>query len=213
MALFGFSGLACDNTAAAKDLPQPADDAQLATETGEQKVVFAAGCFWCVEAVFDQLEGVSDVVSGYAGGTAETANYEAVSTGQTNHAEVIQITYDPSKITYGQLVRIFFATHNPTTLNQQGPDHGSQYRSAIFYETDEQKRIAESYVKQMVDAGIYKPGQIVTTLEKLEKFYPAEAYHQDYAAFNPGNPYIRAYVPSKIEKLKKVAGEKVKAGR
>jgi methionine-S-sulfoxide reductase len=203
---FGFGG----NDVFA-DLPQPKQELPVKEGQASRVAVFAGGCFWCVEAVFEQLPGVSDVVSGYAGGTPETANYTAVSGGDTDHAEVIQITYDPAKIGYGQLLRVFFGTHDPTTLNRQGPDAGRQYRSAIFYSDADEKRVAEGYIRQLTEAKAFsKP--IVTTLEPLEKFHPAEKYHQDFVRFNPNHPYVRAWMPSKQEKLEKLrAAETPKA--
>jgi len=167
-----------------------------------QTAVLAGGCFWCTEAVFEQLEGVKKVVSGYAGGTAETAKYEIVSTGKTDHAEAVRITYDPSKITYGQLLKVFFSVaHDPTQLNRQGPDWGPQYRSTIFYADEEQKRVAEAYIDQLTAAGVFsKP--IVTTLEPLGEFYPAEDYHQDFCRRNPDHGYVVINALPKIEKVR-----------
>jgi len=179
------------------------------TESTQATAVFAGGCFWCVEAVFEQLEGVSAVVSGYAGGEAATAKYDLVSSHQTDHAEVVQITYDPSVITYGQLLKVFFATHDPTTLNRQGPDQGKQYRSAVFYVGDEQKRITQEYIKQLDEAGTYRD-PIVTTLEPLEKFYPAEDYHQDFVVHNPNHPYIVYNALPKVKKVREKFGDLLK---
>ncbi len=211
MLMLGLGAFACDQPTHPKDLPQPKTDLAVTDAAPPRTAVFAAGCFWCVETVFDQLDGVSDVVSGYAGGSESTAKYNVVSSGQNKHAEVVQITYDPAKITYGQLLRVFFATHDPTTKNRQGPDHGSQYRSAIFYADEDEKRVAAAYIEQLKEEGVYAPKEIVTTLEPLEKFYPAEAYHQDFVQFNPGNPYIQAYVPAKLDKLKAAAPDKLKS--
>ncbi|MCX6594816.1 MAG: peptide-methionine (S)-S-oxide reductase MsrA [Acidobacteria bacterium] len=190
------------NTMAA-DFPDPAIDAKLAATPGKATAVLAGGCFWCTEAVFEIMDGVEDVISGYSGGTADTARYDIVSSGRTAHAEAILITYDPSKVTYGQLLKIFFAVaHDPTTLNRQGADVGPQYRSAIFYAGDEQKRIAEAYIKQ-IDAAHVLRNPIVTQLGPLEKFYTAEGYHQNYAVGNRNNPYIVNVSDPKVEKLKK----------
>jgi peptide-methionine (S)-S-oxide reductase len=179
---------AADNAITA--FPNPAVDALIATSKGEQTAVVAGGCFWGIQAVFQHVKGVINATSGYSGGAANTAEYELVSTGETGHAESVKITYDPSQITYGQLLRVFFSVaHDPTQLNRQGPDSGTQYRSVIFYNSDEQKRIAEAYVVQLEKARIF-PRQIVTQLVALKGFYPAEAYHQDYAAQHPNNPYI-----------------------
>ena len=179
---------AADNAITA--FPNPAVDALIATSKGEQTAVVAGGCFWGIQAVFQHVKGVINATSGYSGGAANTAEYELVSTGETGHAESVKITYDPSQITYGQLLRVFFSVaHDPTQLNRQGPDSGTQYRSVIFYNSDEQKRIAEAYVVQLEKARIF-PRQIVTQLVALKAFYPAEAYHQDYVAQHPNNPYI-----------------------
>lgn len=182
--------------------PEPALDTQPAT--GKQTAVFAGGCFWCTEAVFEIMEGVTDVISGYAGGTKETAKYDIVSTGRTGHAESILITYDPKKTSYGQLLKIFFSVaHDPTSLNRQGADVGPQYRSAIFYVNEEQKKVAEAYIKQIDESHVLRK-PIVTQLAPLEKFYTAETYHQNYAVNNRSNPYIVNVSDPKVEKLKKM---------
>ena len=171
-------------------VPSPAVDATLATTKAEQTAVVSGGCFWGIQAVFQHVKGVISATSGYSGGAANTAEYELVSNGDTGHAESVKIVYDPSQITYGQLLRVFFSVaHDPTELNRQGPDTGSQYRSAIFYGSDEQKRIAEAYIAQLEKAKVF-PRPIVTQLVPLKAFYAAEAYHQDYAARHPDNPYI-----------------------
>jgi peptide-methionine (S)-S-oxide reductase len=165
--------------------------------------VFAGGCFWGVEAVFEHLIGVIDVVSGYAGGSAESARYDLVGTGSTGHAEAVQVTFDPARITYGQLLQVFFSVaHDPTELNRQGPDVGPQYRSAIFYADEEQARVARAYIAQLSKAGLFtRP--IVTEMSALRKFYPAEAYHQDYMARNPNDLYILIHDRPKIARLEK----------
>jgi peptide-methionine (S)-S-oxide reductase len=171
-------------------LPPPSVDTPVATAKMVQTAVVAGGCFWGIQAVFQHVKGVVNVTSGYSGGAANTARYELVSTGQTGHAESVKIVYDPSQITYGQLLWVFFSVaHDPTELNRQGPDTGSQYRSAIFYANDKQKRIAEAYIAQLTNAKIF-PRPIVTAVVPLKGFYPAESYHQDYAAHHPENPYI-----------------------
>jgi len=167
-----------------------------------QSAVFAAGCFWCVEAVFQELDGVLEVESGYAGDSAQTANYKKVCEGTTNHAEAVRIVFDPTRISYGQLLKVFFATHDPTQLNRQGPDAGRQYRSAIFYAGDEQKRVAEAYIRQLEEEKAF-PRKIVTTLEPLKAFYPAEDYHQDFAQRNPNHPYITHWAIPKVAKVRK----------
>jgi peptide-methionine (S)-S-oxide reductase len=175
---------------AAAAVPNPAVDAPTAASKGEQTAVVAGGCFWGIQAVFQHVKGVVKATSGYSGGGANTAEYELVSTGDTGHAESVKITYDPSQITYGQLLRVFFSVaHDPTQLNRQGPDSGSQYRSVIFYGSDEQKQIAEAYVVQLEKARVF-PRAIVTQVVPLKAFYPAEAYHQDYATHHPHDLYI-----------------------
>jgi peptide-methionine (S)-S-oxide reductase len=178
------------------------DDA-LAATPGKAKAVFAGGCFWGTQAVFERVKGVVDTTVGYSGGSAATATYDQVTTETTGHAESVEVVYDPSKITYGQLLRIFFSVgHDPTQLNRQGPDEGPSYRSAIFYENDDQKRIAQAYIAQL-DAAHAFARPIVTEVSPLKGFYRAEDYHQDYALHNPGNPYILVCDRPKIEALKK----------
>jgi peptide-methionine (S)-S-oxide reductase len=182
--------------------PDPAVDTPLASVAARQTAVLAGGCFWCVEAVFKELAGVESVRSGYAGGTAETANYKAVCSGATDHAEAIEVVYDPSKTTFGQLLKIHFSiAHDPTQLNHQGNDVGRQYRSAIFYADEEQRRVAEAYIRQLNDAGVFN-APIVTTLEPLKQFFVAETYHQNYAELNPNQPYVAYVALPKVEKLR-----------
>lgn len=189
--------------------PDPAVDSDR-TAKGKQTAVFAGGCFWCTEAVFEQLAGVDKVVSGFAGGDAASAHYEIVSAGRTNHAESIEITYDPAKITYGTLLKVFFSVaHDPTQLNRQGPDYGRQYRSAIFYKDAEQKRIAEAYIKQLDEAQLFKK-PIVTEVVALTHFYPAEAYHQHFVKLHPDHPYVVQNSLPKLDKLKKQYPELLK---
>src|SRR5450432_331889 len=177
---------------------------------GKQTAVLAGGCFWCVEAVFQQIEGVDKIVSGYSGGDAASAHYEIVSTGKTGHAESVQITYDPRKISYGQLLKVFFdVAHNPTELNRQGPDVGPQYRSAIFYSNPEQKKIAEAYIKQLDEAKAFRK-PIVTQVVPLKAFYPAEEHHQNFCNRNPQNPYVRGVAMPKVEKVKQKVPELAK---
>jgi peptide-methionine (S)-S-oxide reductase len=171
-------------------VPNPAMDATLTPAKSEQTAVVSGGCFWGIQAVFQHVKGVISATSGYSGGAAGTAEYESVSNGDTGHAESVKITYDASQITYGQLLRVFFSVaHDPTQLNRQGPDTGSQYRSSIFYNNDEQKRIAEAFIVQLDKAKVF-PRPIVTQVVALKAFYPAEAYHQDYATRHPDSPYI-----------------------
>ena len=185
------------------DLPAPEG------EPGQTRTaVLAAGCFWCVEAMFEPVAGVTEVVSGYAGGSEAEAQYELVSRGSTDHAEAVRVTYDPAKVSYGDLLRVFFATHDPTTKDRQGPDWGRQYRSTIFYADEDEKRVAEAYIGQLNEAKVFDK-KIVTTLEPLKDsgFYPAEKYHQDFVKNNPDHPYVRQWVPDKIKKLQKYAGD------
>jgi peptide-methionine (S)-S-oxide reductase len=185
-----------------EEFPDPVVDATIADKAGQSRAVLAGGCFWCVEAVYKNLEGVSSVNSGYAGGTADTADYETVSSGATDHAESVEVVYDPSRISYGQILKVFFAiAHDPTQLNRQGPDTGRQYRSAIFYADGEQKRVAEAYIDQLNKAHVFDQ-PIVTEVVPLEAFYQAETYHQDYAARNPLNPYIVFNAQPKVRKLR-----------
>ena len=194
---------------AAPRFPDPALDPKPAV-AGTQTAVLAGGCFWGVEAVFDRLAGVSNVVSGFAGGSKATAHYEVVSSGTTGHAESVQITYDPSQISYGQLLKVFFAVaHDPTELNRQGPDEGTQYRSSIFYANDEQRQVAEAYIRQLDAAKIF-PHRIVTSVVPLQGFYAAEAYHQHFLDHNRTYPYIVYNDLPKLEHLKKEFPELLK---
>jgi peptide-methionine (S)-S-oxide reductase len=184
----------------ASSFPDPVRDQ--APAPGQQNAVLAGGCFWGVEAVFEQLNGVSDVVSGYAGGNRVTAHYEAVSSGTTGHAESVRITYDPARISYGRLLKVFFAVaHDPTEINRQGPDEGTQYRSAIFYANDEQKAVAEAYVQQLNAAKVFKR-TIATKVTRLDGFYAAEDSHQNFLARNPTYPYIVVNDLPKLRALK-----------
>ena len=184
-------------------VPPPVVDTPRASTSSQQTAVFSGGCFWGVQAVFQHVKGVISATSGYSGGSsAKTAEYETVSTGETGHAESVQIVFDPAQITYGELLRVFFSVaHDPTQLNRQGPDEGTQYRSAIFYSNDGQKRIAEAYIAQLDDAKIFSH-RIVTQVAALQAFYPAEAYHQNYAALHPDQPYIVFNDAPKVEHLK-----------
>jgi peptide-methionine (S)-S-oxide reductase len=182
--------LASGAQAANGSFPAPAVDEPIARTSSQETVVVAGGCFWGIQAVFQHVKGVVSATSGYSGGGSSTAQYEVVSTGETGHAESVKIVYDPSQVTYGELLRVFFSVaHDPTQLNRQGPDEGSQYRSVIFYNSDEQKNIAEAYIAQLDKAKIF-PRPIVTQVVALKAFYPAEAYHQNYAANHPYEPYI-----------------------
>jgi len=192
-------------TRAAEDavvIPAPAMDA--APASGIQTAVVAGGCFWGVQGVFQHTAGIVNAVSGYAGGTKATADYQTVSTGRTGHAESVEIKFDPQKISYGKILQIYFSVaHDPTQLNRQGPDTGTQYRSAIFTTSDEQKKIAEAYIAQLDAAKVFSR-PIVTKVGTLEAFYPAEAYHQDYLTLHPNQPYIAFNDIPKVENLKKL---------
>ena len=183
-------------------MPIPASAAEKA-EPALQTAVLAGGCFWGVDAVFKHVKGVVEVESGYSGGSAETANYKMVSNGHTGHAESVRVRFDPAKVSYQTLLKVFFSVaHDPTQLNRQGPDYGTQYRSAIFYTDQEQKKIAQSYIRQLTVARTY-PKPIVTQLLPLDVFYPAEDYHQNYLARHPSQPYIVMFDQPKLEQLRK----------
>ncbi len=188
-------------------LPAPALDEPAGQASARETAVFAGGCFWGVQGVFQHTRGVLNAVSGYAGGQQASAHYDSVGTGRTGHAESVQISYDPKQISYGKLLQIYFSVaHDPTQLNRQGPDSGTQYRSAIFYTNAGQKEVAERYVAQLEAAKLF-PGKIVTQLTPLNAFYPAEAYHQDYATLNPRSPYIVQFDLPKIANLKTMMPE------
>lgn len=180
------------------------------SETQNDIAVFAGGCFWCTEAVFGELRGVRSVVSGYSGGTTDNPTYEQVCSGSTGHAEAIKIDFDPGQISFRDLMTVFFATHDPTTLNRQGNDAGTQYRSAILYANEEQKQQAEAFIKELEVAKTYK-NPIVTTLEPLREFYPAEDYHQKFFANNPYQPYCQYTIPPKLNKLHKQFSQLLKS--
>ncbi|SIT31958.1 peptide-methionine (S)-S-oxide reductase MsrA [Achromobacter sp. MFA1 R4] len=192
-------------------IPPPAADTTAAPAgqaATQEKAILAGGCFWGVQAVFQHVKGVSNAVSGYAGGQAATANYNAVSGGRSGHAEAVEITYDPRQISYGQLLQIYFSVaHDPTQLNRQGPDHGPQYRSAVFPANDSQRKVAEAYIAQLNKSGVY-PKALATTLEPLQAFYPAEDYHQDYLVRNPNSLYIVINDVPKVENLAKTFPER-----
>ena len=214
MSIFGFSAIrsatfsvlfavaTCCGCSAAAKLPVPTTDAALAQKPGKATAVFAGGCFWGTQSVFERVKGVLDTTAGYAGGSAETATYDQVTTETTGHAESVKVVYDPSKITYGRLLQVFFTVvHDPTQLNRQGPDVGTSYRSAIFTLNDDQRRLSEAYIAQLNAAKVF-PKPIVTQVTPSKGFYRAEDYHQDYALNNPGNPYILVCDRPKVEALK-----------
>ena len=203
LVLFGARLTSGASRAVSEPVAAPIVDAT-ASSPAEDTAVFAGGCFWGIEAVFEHVKGVKSAVSGYAGGNVANPSYEQVSTGDTGHAESVQVVYDPAQVSYGKLLQIFFSVaHDPTQLNRQGPDSGPQYRSAIFTTSDEQKKVAEAYIAQLNAAKVYKK-PIVTKVGPLEGFYPAEAYHQDYLTLHPTQPYIAYNDIPKVENLKKI---------
>ena len=208
---FGGGGGGATAAVSPSEFPDPAIDIE-APAADEQVTVLAGGCFWCVEAVYKELDGVLEVASGYAGGTAETATYERVCSTSTDHAEVVRIRFDPRRTTFGQLLKIFFSVaHDPTQVNRQGADVGRQYRSAIFYADADQQRVAAAYIAQLDAASVFD-APIATVLEPIEAFYAAEAEHQDYAARNPAQPYIAFNATPKVAKLREHFGDRLKGG-
>jgi peptide-methionine (S)-S-oxide reductase len=203
LVLFGIAiaTFGCVAAKAAARIPAPKVDTPLAQSSSKQTAVFAGGCFWGTQAVFERVKGVVSTEAGYSGGSAATATYAQVTTETTNHAESVKVVFDPSKITYGTLLRVFFSVHDPTELNRQGPDVGTSYRSAVFYANPEQKRIADAYIAQLDAAKVF-PKPIVTQVVPLKGFYEAESYHQDYALHHPDNPYILICDRPKIATLK-----------
>jgi peptide-methionine (S)-S-oxide reductase len=199
--------IACHASSAAVKLPNPVADEPLSKSKSTETVVLAGGCFWGIQAVFEHVKGVSSATAGYSGGSASTAQYETVSTGQTGHAESVRVVYDPSQVSIGQILKVFFSVaHDPTELNRQGPDEGTQYRSVIFYASEDQRRIAQAYVDQLNGAKVFtRP--IVTQIVGLKAFYPAEGYHQDYAEHHPNEPYIAINDLPKLDHLKQTLPE------
>jgi peptide-methionine (S)-S-oxide reductase len=188
-------------------LPDPAADAPLSKTKGTQTVVLAGGCFWGIQAVFEHVKGVTSATAGYSGGSANTAQYETVSTGRTGHAESVRVVFDPSQVSFGQILKVFFSVaHDPTELNRQGPDEGTQYRSVIFYASDDQKRVAQAYIEQLNRAKLF-PEPIVTQVVALQAFYAAEDYHQNYAEHHPNEPYIAMNDLPKLDHLKQTLPE------
>jgi peptide-methionine (S)-S-oxide reductase len=203
--------IAPSTTTAAVAIPNPVVDEPIATAKGQQTVVLAGGCFWGIQSVFEHVKGVKSATAGYAGGTVKNPSYEQVSSGTTGHAESVKIVYDPSKVTFGQLLKVFFSVaHDPTELDRQGPDSGTQYRSAIFFTSDTQQRIAKAYIDQLNGAKVY-PQPIVTELTPYSAFYQAEDYHQDFADKNPYNTYIMMNDAPKVANLKKELPDLYKA--
>jgi peptide-methionine (S)-S-oxide reductase len=199
--------IACHASSAAVKLPNPVADEPLSKSKSAEIVVLAGGCFWGIQSVFEHVKGVSSATAGYSGGSASTAQYETVSTGQTGHAESVRVVYDPSQVSFGQILKVFFSVaHDPTELNRQGPDEGTQYRSVIFYSSEDQRRIAQAYVDQLNGVKVFaRP--IVTQIAALKAFYPAESYHQDYAENHPNEPYIAINDLPKLDHLKQTLPE------
>jgi peptide-methionine (S)-S-oxide reductase len=196
-------GANCNSSRDVVALPDPAEGNPHGAAKGQETAVVAGGCFWGIQAVFERLRGVLGATSGYSGGAANTATYERVCSGRTGHAESVEVVFDPSRISFGQILKVFFSiAHDPTQLNRQGPDHGTQYRSAIFYTSEDQKRISEAYVKQLDSAKVFRQ-PIVTQIVPLETFYPAEDYHQGYMDLHPENMYIAINDYPKVENLRK----------
>jgi len=203
MILTVLAGAVACQAGSAAAVPAPAADEARAAASGKETVVVAGGCFWGIQAVFQHVKGVISATSGYSGGSVKNPDYETVSSGSTGHAESVKIVYDPSKVTYGELLRVFFSVGlDPTELNRQGPDEGTQYRSVIFYGNDDQKRIAQAYIAQLDQAKVF-PRPIVTQVVPLQAFYPAEAYHQNYATLHPDNPYIVYNDAPKVTNLRR----------
>lgn len=200
--VFVFALGGCSEAHMQGQIPAPQNDEAIAHAPGKQTAVFAGGCFWGTQAVFERVKGVITTTAGYSGGSAATATYDQVTTETTGHAESVKVVFDPSKITYGKLLQIFFSVHDPTQLNRQGPDVGTSYRSAIFYSSDEQRNIGTAYIAQLNAAHVF-PKPIVTQVTPLKGFYDAETYHQDYALHNPDNPYIMVCDRPKIATLRK----------
>jgi len=196
------AGAALSRSAPAPSATVPAPLVTAAPTAAVDTAVFAGGCFWGIEAVFDHVKGVVSATSGYSGGTAAKPSYEDVSSGDTGHAESVRVIFDPAQVSYAQLLQVFFSSHDPTQLNHQDPDHGTQYRSAVFYRTPEQRQVVEAYVKQLAAARTF-PKPIVTQIAPLTNFYEAEGYHQHYLALHPDQPYIRIYDAPKLVELKK----------
>jgi len=203
LGIIALSAVAVANTKTPKSLPEPVVKSSIVVTQGKEVAVVAGGCFWGVEAVFEHVKGVTNVVSGFSGGSLATANYKRVSGGGTEHAEAVEVTYDPKEVSYGQLLKVFFSVaHDPTQRDRQGPDWGKQYRSAIFFVNSDQKKVAESYIKQLNQKKVF-PNPIVTEMSALNAFYPAEEYHQNFIQHNPTYPYVVVHDLPKLEALKK----------
>ena len=190
--------------------PKPVWNPTTSVDQGMKKAYFASGCFWCVEAIYESVKGVSEAYSGYAGGQTKNPNYNQIGTGRTGHAEAVEVIYDPKVVSFGTLVQVFFGSHDPTTPNRQGPDYGSQYRSIAFYTNDEEREIIQKYIETLEEVGYFSK-EIVTEIKPLEKFYYAEEYHQDYEKNNPNNPYVQQVSIPRLRKFQKQYPELIKA--
>jgi len=190
--------------------PKPVWNPTTSVDQGMKKAYFASGCFWCVEAIYESVKGVSEAYSGYAGGQTKNPNYNQIGTGRTGHAEAVEVIYDPKVVSFGTLVQVFFGSHDPTTPNRQGPDYGSQYRSIAFYTNDEEREIIQKYIETLEEGGYFSK-EIVTEIKPLEKFYYAEEYHQDYEKNNPNNPYVQQVSIPRLRKFQKQYPELIKA--
>lgn len=199
----------CISSSKPIDRKNPVWSPPTAEQQNLKKAYFAAGCFWCVEAIFESVEGVQEVYSGYAGGETKNPNYNQIGTGRTGHAEAVEVRYDPKVVTFGTLLQVFFGSHDPTTPNRQGPDRGSQYRSIAFYQTDQERETIQNYIALLVEKEIFS-NEIVTEVKPLDKFYFAEEYHQDYEKLNPTNPYVQAVSIPRLRKFQKAYPELLK---
>jgi peptide-methionine (S)-S-oxide reductase len=199
----------CISSTPPLDHADPVWEPNTTNQEGLKKAYFASGCFWCVEAVYESVRGVSEVYSGYAGGFTKNPNYNQIGTGKTGHAEAVEILYDPKVVSFGTLVQVFFGSHDPTTPNRQGPDYGSQYRSIAFYTSDQERTIIQDYIQMLEDKDFFSK-EIVTEIKPLEKFYYAEEYHQDYEKNNPNNPYVRNVSIPRLKKFQKLYPELLK---
>jgi peptide-methionine (S)-S-oxide reductase len=208
--LITFSFTSLDSCSQQKNQSSVSRQSTYSPQKNTKVAYFASGCFWCVEAIFESVDGVDEVISGYIGGKADRANYDDVSSGYTDHAESVKIFYDSTKIDYNTLLKVFFGSHDPTTLNRQGPDFGRQYRSAIFYNNSFEKKLAEGYIEKLYEDNIFQKGTITTEIAELDAFYPAEDYHQDFEKRNPNQSYIRAVSIPRLKKFQKAYPELLK---
>lgn len=210
VSLFVITLQTCISNTPPTDHSEPVWAPATSAEQGMKKAYFASGCFWCVEAIYESVKGVSEAYSGYAGGQTKNPNYNQIGTGRTGHAEAVEVVYDPKVVSFGTLVQVFFGSHDPTTPNRQGPDYGSQYRSIAFYTNEEEREIIQKYIETLEEGGYFSK-EIVTEIKPLEKFYYAEEYHQDYEKNNPNNPYVRQVSIPRLRKFQKKYPELLKA--